>query len=44
MKILSEEERIENMIKASKTVIENLKKKMINEEKNLLGLYKLKRK
>ncbi len=39
-----EEERIENMIRSSKKVIENLKKKMINEEKNLLGLYKLKRK
>jgi hypothetical protein len=41
---ISEEERIENMIRSSKKVIEILKKKMINEEKNLLGLYKLKRK
>lgn len=41
---ISEEDRIESMIKSSKILIENLKKKMINEEKNLLGLYKLKRK
>lgn len=42
--LLSEEERIEKMIKSSKETIEKLKKKMIDEEKNLLGLYKIKRK
>jgi len=41
---ISEEERIENMIKEAKSNIEGLKKKMISEERNLLGLYKLKRK
>lgn len=40
---MTEEERIENLIKTSKNHIETLKNKMINEERYLLGLYKLKR-
>lgn len=41
-KIMTEEERIEKMIKSKKNEIEQLKKKVIQEETNLLGLYKIK--
>ena len=42
-KNLSEDERIEGLIRIKRTEIEQIKRKMINEEKNLLGLYKIKR-
>ena len=40
---VSEKDRIESMIKSSKNQINMYKRKMMIEEKNLLGLYKLKR-
>ena len=41
---ITEDEKINSLIRKSKHQIEVLKKKMIQEEKNLLGLYKLKKK
>ena len=40
---LSESDKIEKMVKSSKAEIRLLKRKIMIEEKNLLGLYKLKR-
>lgn len=41
---ISEDEKIENLVKKSKNEINKLNKKLILEEKNLLGIYLLKRK
>jgi hypothetical protein len=40
---VSEEERINTLIRGKKAEIEKIKNQMINEEANLLGLYRLKR-
>ena len=42
-KTLSEDEKIDNLVKISKDQIKVLNNKLILEEKNLLGIYLLKR-